>query len=1014
MSLKIVGVLFFLIFSQVFKGQVHEFKFETLSIEEGLNHNSVNCFLHDSNGFLWIGTFEGINMYDGYSMYSFHSDLNDSTSLSNNFIECIFEDACGNIWIGTQNGLNRYVSEVQGFIHYFPDSDDIGSITHNVIKTINQDLAGNLWIGTYGGGLSKYDYQRDSFISYNENNSSIPSNFINDIFEDYDGKLWLGTWLQGLVRFSPEDNSFQQFLNDSNEKNFVGINTINTIIEKRRNILWLGTWGKGITTFNTETNQFGTLSFDKASSQKIQNTIVKSLLQISNYEVLAGSFGDGLFQIKTGDSEDNEVTQYTYDVFDDYSISGNSIWSLYRDRSGICWIATWGDGVNKIDFDKNRFQTFHPALHKNNWLKHYYISASVEVLPNVLLIGTIDGGFYKFNKTTNVFINLDSQNLINKARGITTFAREGTSRVWVGTRSGLFQYDILQEKLLKFETDSKGRSLSGDEVSAIHIDHQNNVWVGIRGAGIDKLVPNSSQYIIKRYWDDPENPASLSSNTITSVFRDYSNNIWISTLNGGINIYDAEKDSFKLVTLKDESSGISTDNILTVYETKGGDFWIGTLSQGLWHFNRHNGKFKSFTKEDGLSNNSVYAILEDSENNLWVSTGYGISRFNPVSATFTNYFKKDGLHGNNFNFDIYSGVCKMSNQAMFFGGKSGFTIFSLNQIKENTYVPQVVINRLMVNGDYVNVNDTVNNRVLLDAPLYELDEITLTRHEQLVSFEFASLHFATPENNEYEYILEGFDKDWIQTGAQRRFATYTNLPSGSYMLKVRASNSHGKWHPDSLATLKIIVKPPIWKTPWFIILMLIPFFIIGFYIYKSRIRYVQLEMSVKDKLHEAEQIIREKQLLKLEQERLSHELDEKNKVLATNVMFMDQKNQRLKNVKDYLTEITPNVSDQNRKQLNKLKNMMEEDASGMDDWDSFEKSFDVLHDDFMKSFANTFPKVTHKDLRLVSYIRMNYSNKEIAEMLNISLRSIESSRYRLRKKMELSSAINLNDFIIRF
>lgn len=983
-------------------------------MEDGLSHNSINCFLHCSNGYLLIGTFEGVNIYDGYKMRPISSG---TQTLSNNFIECLYEDTYGNIWIGTQNGLNRYSLEDETITHYLPNKNNPSTVAHNVIKSILQDKNGNLWIGTYGGGLSLYSYETDSFSNFNTNNSKIQSDFINTIVQDIEGTLWLGTWLQGLIKFDNRNNSFQQFIIESDDPDYEKNNTINCIIVKRNHLLWLGTWKSGIKVFNTETLSFESLPADIEENNALKSSIVKSILPINNYETLIGTFGEGLFQLYSKDHKNYHVEQYTYEPNINYSLGDNSIWSLYLDRSGLCWVATWGNGVNKIDFDKNKFLTHHPMPHVENQLKHNYVTAATDLSDQKYLIGTIDGGFYSFNSTTNTFKDLDKKKYIQNSKGVTVLSHGTEELIWIGTREGLYRYNPKSELIVQFKKDINGKKLSQGEITSIYTDEERNIWVGIRGKGIDKLIPVDHSYDrfkIESYGHDVKNTKGLSANTVTTIFGDYHKNIWIGTLSGGLDQYNVSDNSFRHIQLFDQQLNIRTSDILSLHETKSGEFWIGTLSNGLWKFNRKNETFQSYNTTHGLPNNSIYGIMEDANGNLWLTTGFGISKFNPLAEKFANFYRKDGLHGNNLNFDIYTANSQTVDQAMLFGGKNGFTIFYPEQIIDNLYIPEVVINQLMINGRVVEKDSLFNNRIILKKSIGKTKQILLTRKEQIITFEFASLHYANPENNRYEYILEGFDEDWLKTDASRRFVTYTNLPPGSYKLKVRASNSNGVWHPNTITTLEIKVRPPFWLTYWFFLLLLIPVGLIVWVISKSRTRFMMLQLSVQEKLHETEQIINEKQLYKLEQEKLSLELDKKNKELATNAVFMDQKNQRLKTVKEYLTEIGPYIDDKAKDSLKKMNALIEENANHKEDWESFEKSFDILHDDFMKRFTNEFPKITHKDLRMVGYIRMNYSNKEIAELLNISIRSVESSRYRLRKKMELESDINLNDFIIRY
>lgn len=986
-------------------------------MENGLNHNSVNCFLNSSDGLLWIGTFDGINIYDGYSMVSHRFNLKDTNTLSNGFIECLFEDRYGNIWVGTQNGLNRYLPEKEGFVHYLPDATNSNSLPHNVIKDILQDHSGNLWIATYGGGLCRYNYDSDNFSRIETENAITQPHFLNDLFEDSQGIIWIGTWLEGLFKFDSVKSTFQQFLHPDNNLDPNKINTINCILEKQKNVLWLGTWEEGIRIFDSRTNKFGTPSFNGNDVQELKRSIVKKMVVLNNREVLVGTFNNGLFYLQTEQSNILQCNNFTYQFYDNSSLSGNSIWSLNIDRAGVCWIATWGDGVSKIDFDKNRFKTFNAAPHLPYGLKHSSVSAVVQLYGDRFIIGTFDGGLYNFNRKSGHFQSIETRATFQKGRGITRMAKDPSGLVWVGTRAGLYQYDPKNNAIQKYTTDATGRTLSGDEISALFVDAKHNVWVGARGAGIDRLVPveeNKRKYIIKRYWDNEHDAQSLSSNTVTDFFQDHNGVLWVSMLQGGINIYNPDTDNFSILPLMDSDKEIGTSDALTVFESLSGQIWIGTLSNGLWSYDRQLATFRSVAKEDGLANNAVYDILEDANGILWLALGNAICRYNPVSGKARNFFRKDGLHTNDFNIDIYSASIMTTNRELVFGGKNGLSFFDPTTIVDNAFVPQVIIHKLLINGQPVSLGDTVNRRILLEKPLRLLSQLNLTRHEQIVSFEFASLHFATPSNIQYEYMLEGFDQTWIPTTADRRFATYTNLPPGNYTFKVRGTNSDGIWSPKSVAQLKLKVSPPFWRTSWFITFLIFLFTLIGYLFYKSRTRYMVIELTLREKLNEAQQIIFEKQIFQLEQDKLNTDLDQKKKELASNTIFITQKNQQLKKLKDYLTDIIPHISDQGKSSLNKLKVLMDDDLDIKENWDSYEKSFDVLHDDFMKRFTKEFSKITHKDLRMVSYIRMNYSNKEIADMLNISLRSVESSRYRLRKKMDLPSDFSLNDFIVRY
>ncbi len=995
-------------------------QFEKLTIEDGLSHNSVNCFLHDSKGFLWIGTFEGLNRYNGYDIEIFRSNINDPASLSNNFIECIAEDSRGYIWIGTQNGLNRYCPETKQFKQYLPDWSTPNSLNHNIVKDILKDKHGNLWIAFYGGGIARYDYDNDNFIQYCESDKpgALKSSFINDLFEDHVGNIWLATWKQGLIKFNPRTEEFSQYLYEDDKDNFEKYNTIASIHEGNQGTLLLGTWQKGIITFNIKNNKFGHLPFKDQPDLKFNETVVTSILSISTKKLLVSTYKNGVFIINIKNPVEYKVEHYVHDFGDPRSLSDNSVWKAYIDRSGICWIGTWGGGVNKLDFDKNRFQTYRSLAHDNSWLHHYMISSIVEDSKGYQYISTIDGGFYKFDKRNSSFTDLNQYcgNIIKC--GINSMAIDNDDCIWIGSQKGLFCYNIKNNTLKEFTRRSATEQLTGNDFSTIYVDYNNNIWAGTWNTGLNRFIPDKDhpgKYIHKTYWHVENDSTTISSNTVSCIFQDHFGTIWMGTSGGGLNIFQEETNCFKRFKVYDEKNQCIINYIACIYEDSKGELWAGSFSQGLCRVNRKNGNVINYnTKNSNISNSGIYSIIEDTDHNLWLGTGYGISCYNRSQNSFRNYFKKDGLHGNTFNVNIVGPHLKCKDGYFIFGGVNGFTIFNPSEISKSTFIPNVILTKLSINGNEVLFGDTINRFTILNNPLYQQKEIKLTHKNQVIGFEFAAMHFATPENNKYAYMLEGIDHDWIYTNADQRVANYSNLPTGSYTFKVKASNSDGVWNNQSITSLIIDVKPPFWKTFWLYSLIILIIFSIAYLFFRSQIKLKNFQMSVQSKLHEAEQIISEKQIIKLKNEKLDVELESKNKELASKALYLNQKNERLKVIKDYLNEIIPNTSEKVGKSLNELQKIIDGDISNEENWDKFEKNFDVLYNDFMKRFTSEFPNVTHKDLKIIGYIRQNYYNKEIAEMLNISLRSLESSRYRLRKKMNLASEINLNDFIIRY
>lgn len=800
-------ILLILYFSTSVPVQSQVIEFEHLSLEHGLSQSTVFCMLQDSRGFMWFGTEDGLNQYDGYRFTVYRHNPQDMNSLSNNWINAIHEDTQGTLWIGTEGGgLNRFDYVSEQFTHYIHDDKNINSLSHNTVLSIYEDKQGMLWIGTDDGGLNQFNPKSEMFVRYlndPKNPHSLSHNKIWSLYEDKTGLLWVGTY-NGLNQFDRRTGQFIRYFYDEHDLHSLSHNTVLSIYEDSRHLMWIGTEGGGLNRFDRKTGQFTRYQADPQNSNSLSHNAVWAI-----YEDKAGALWIGTHGgLNKFDYKNNKITHYQHDAQNPHSLSHDAVWSIYEDRTEVMWVSTLG-GLNKFDHKGKKFIHYHhDSQQPGGSLSNDNVRAIYEDSQDAIWIGTYGGGLNRFNRETGKFFHYrhDPHNLRSLSHNnVRAIIEDQQGDLWVGTYGGgLNRFDRETAEFAHyFHNPDNINSISDNNIRSFFEDRRGILWIGTFAGGLNQFDRQKNRFI--RYLHNPKKKDSLSNNNVQVIYEDGTDTLWIGTQNG-LDIFDRQKKQFIHYTHNPvDPTSLSHNGILSIYEDSEGSLWIGTHN-GLNKFNRITDTFSYYTEEDGLANGVIYSILEDGFGNLWLSTNKGLSRFNPRSETFRNYDVSDGLQSNEFNIGAY---CKTREGDLFFGGINGFNVFNPNDVKNNPYIPPIVITDLQIFNKSVRVGE----KSLLKKHIDFIDSLTLSYRDSVFSFEFAALDYTYPEKNQYAYQLEGFDKEWTYVDSSRRFVTYTNLDAGEYVFKVKGSNNDGVWNRKG-AQLTITITPPWWKTWW--------------------------------------------------------------------------------------------------------------------------------------------------------------------------------------------------------
>jgi len=845
-------------------------RFEHIGMEQGLSNDQVRAILQDTKGYLWIGTMDGLNKYDGYTFTKYLFDPTDSNSLSQNMIYTIWEDKQGYIWVGTFEGLCRFDKHTEKFTRYKPDSKALFSDPN--ICAINEDNTGMMWVGSASGGLCRFDRQTGKFLPENffpkraDDKESLHG-AVTTICNDRTGTLWIGT-LNGLYKVIFSDTkagkpTLKKYQSDLFDEKKLSNDTIVSVFEDRSGLLWIGT-GNGLNSFDRKTGIIKRYLHDPRNINSISTNDMEGFFGSRISEDKDGNLWIGTLNgLNKLNRERNSFTRFFYSASNLHSIGSNSINTLSIDTAaGILWVGAWNGKLDKANLNQKPFGlvNFDPA--NKNSLAGNEVTSVLEDSSGIVWIGVYERGLSRWDRKTNLFTHFShnaADNNTLRSDHVYGLLEDKHGHLWVCNGTTLSRMNKQTGEFIHYNSNAANfKDFDHQTIYSITQDKEGYIWLGT-GNGIKRFDENTG--LFKHYYHTPGDTTGISDYTSIAIYADSKDNIWSGFGSIATDRLDQRTDRFSHFkhNSKDPAS-ISSNVVSSFYEDSKGIIWIGTWAGGLCSFDYATGKFTTYTVRDGLPDNTVFSILEDDKNNLWLGTANGLSQFDPVRKTFANYEYKDGLQSNVFAGGHRHRPARFKSRdgILYFGGLGGLNFFDPSQLKTNSTIAPVVITQFKLFDSLVKGAN-------------ESEKIVLRHNENYFSFEFSSLSYYNPGKNQYKYKLEGVDKDWVNSGS-RRYAGYTDIGPGKYVFKVIATNNDGVWNEEG-ASIVVIIRPPWWRTWWAYVIygLLVLAGLLAIHRYqKQRVIRAEREKAQKKELEQAKEIEKAYHELKTTQQQLIH------------------------------------------------------------------------------------------------------------------------------------------------
>jgi len=931
---------------------------------------------------MWIGTNNGLNRYDGHELrrYAGEKNIKTPSGFQGRIITTLHEDQEKNLWVGTRkSGINFKSIHSDQFVN-FNNHEAFASIKGAEITKIYQGKENEIWVATLGKGLLKYNTLDQVSTLYNVEQSGLQNDIVFDMIYDNNEDLWVTTAGTG-IHFLNEDGKFQTIdaalEDDSNMDGF----RKSLLIDK--DILWIGTEGSGLYQMDLKTKAFSKFK-EGGDLENLSSNLVKDLCLSPEGSIYVATDGGGLNIVNP---KTRAVSKYLKNNKGDYNLNSNALQCFFLDKENTLWIGTFNGGLNILTSNKTWFELYTPQSQYSENTSHSILGIT-ETEDGTLWVGTDGSGMFELKKTDEGFASRE------------------------------FAYDYKQPN-----------GIGGNIVKTIFEDSKNNLWIGMYGTGLDLYDRNSNSF--EHFTYNPADPYSISSNNVWAISEGKEGNLWIGTIGQGINIYNPQNKKFrnhlndpflkelgfevmallidhnnifigdqnngllvlnttdnsiqKFVHKIDDPSSISNNEIRCIYKSSKGELWIGTEGGGLNKWNG-DGTFERILRNDGLIANSVMGVTEDEAGNLWISTFKGISQMNPVTMEIIN-FSFHTRKNNQFNqMAIYT----CSEGQLYFGGINGLNFLRPSGLNRRKEKDKITFTSLLVNNEEI-----ISKPKILSESIELSEQINLDYDAKSFSLKFTDFNYSKSEEQQFQYRLDGFDKSWNELARNEYSINYTNISPGNYTLEVKNDNTSKK--------IGINIKAPFWDTLLFkslLALLIIGSVFIAIYIYNQRTK----------ENHKRELLNAEQEILQLKNENLAAEVNIKNSKLLFSSTQMAHKNEILSSVKEDLKEIISNPEANIRKTIRKLDRELESE----DYWKEFNVYFNQVDANYIDALLAKHPNLTQNDIRLCGLLKLNLSTKEIAILLNVSVRGVEKSKYRLKKRLILNSDQDLLGYIRGF
>lgn len=753
--------------------------------------SNITSHAQDTDGYLWFGTSNGLYRFDGYTVKEFRHDPHDANSISHNTVNAIHADKSGMLWIGTWGGLSQLDTKTHKITRFRHDPRNSNSLPNNDVRAIEEDAEGNLWLGTFGGGVVRFNTKTGLFKAYQHSRSdasSISSNYVNVIRRDRNGDLWIGT-RRGINKLETDNTRFTAFQNLGAQDSEELVHNISAILEDNEGRIWFGTNGGGLLSLERRSGKLTTYIHEPKKAQSISSNYINDIALADNGWLWVAT-SDGLNILNP---QDGHIDLVLNNPTQPSSLINNDVRHVFRGRSGVMWIIT-ADGINIYSRLNGRFSKIQRLPDDPGSLTSNLVYSFASDSAGNVWVGTREG-LNRMVPGTKQFVRyfLESETrsdaISNEVKSM-LIDRQG--RFWLGSSNGLYLFNAASGKVKPYRFDPFNPNSLNNEIHTIYQTRDGQIWAGSR-KGLLKFNPETGMFNL--YRPDPTVADNQITNSVYTLLEDRFGSFWVGTLGGGLLEFNRKTNKFKgYLNIAEDTTSITHNSVVALCEDQYGFFWVGTYGGGLNRFDRKTGKFSHFTAQDGLPDNMISAILDDRKGNLWISTNSGLAKFDTKTRKFRNYDIQDGLQSNEFNI---GSAIRLKNGVMYFGGISGLNHFLPDSIQGNNYVPPIVITSFKV----------------MDREMVPGIPVKLNYNQNYLNFEFSSLSYALADKNKFAYKLEGFDENWIYCGS-RRFATYSNLEPGTYIFKVKGSNSDGLWNEEG-AKMEITILRPFWKTWWF-------------------------------------------------------------------------------------------------------------------------------------------------------------------------------------------------------